>query len=190
MASPVLILGGAECVWDDIDALEAMMGVPWPGPVFVANDMGCSAAVCPPAHKGRRWTGRVDGWCTLHAEKMTGWKAQRKAAGLPDGYVTWSSVKRDVIDRNFQGATGGSSGLYDTWAALMGAHYPRAVLCGVAMDGQKNTFSGREWNSYKRYRKGWEREMAVLKPRVRSMSGWTREMFGAPTVEWLGLAFL
>jgi len=159
-----------------------MLGEPWPGVVVVVNDAGFRASV-----DGRIWDRPVHHWATLHAEKLGGWMAQRKAAGLPDGYQTWSSVKRTVVQNHFNGLTGGSSGLYAVSVALQALKHPRILLCGVPMNLSRNAFSGQDWHSYKRYRKGWEREREWLAPRVRSFSGWTREMFGAPTRQWVSL---
>lgn len=177
-----LVLGGGENVWDDIDRLEELMGEPWPGAVFVCNDMGYKKG-----HNGRVWDRRVDHWATLHAEKLGGWQRMRKDAGLPGGFETWSSVRRTVVRNHFQGWTNGSSGLYAVSVALKGVGHPRVILCGIPMDRRKNSFSGREWASYSRYVKGWTTRLEELRGRVRSLSGWTRATFGAPSIEWIGL---
>jgi hypothetical protein len=39
--------------------------------------------------------------------------------------------------------------------------------------------------AYESYRKGWERKLPDIKDRVRSMSGWTKELLGKPTKGWL-----
>jgi len=177
-----LVLGGGQCVWDDIDALEALMGEPWPGVVLVCNDMGYKEG-----HSGRRWDRPIHHWCTLHAEKLQGWQNQRRNAGLPKIEETWSSVRRTVVKNHFQGITGGSSGLYTVSVALFALGYPRVVTCGIPMDATKNTFSARDWTSFKRYKLGWERDINRLKGRVRSMSGWTAQVLGRPTVDWIGI---
>lgn len=179
-----LVLGGAACVWDDVDALEAMLGHPWPGVVIVVNDMGYK-----PGHSGRIWDRPVHHWATLHAEKLAAWKRMRQQAGLDMGLLTWSSVRRTVVDRHFQGVTNGSSGLYGVTVALKGLGHPRAIGCGVPMDGRANTFSGRDWAYHVRYRKGWADNEDWLRRRFRAMSGWTRQTFGAPTVDWIGLVY-
>ena len=177
-----LVLGGAECVWDDVDALEALMGGPWPGAVFVCNDMAYKQG-----HNGRRWEAPVHHWCTLHAEKLQAWKGMRKQAGLRPIPETWSSVRRTVVKNHFKGFTRGSSGLYTASVALLACHHPRVVACGLPMDASMNTFSGKDWTSCNRYRRGWQAEHAKLKGRVRSFSGWTARTFGVPTVDWIGL---
>lgn len=177
-----LILGGAKCVWDDIDKLEDIMGEPWPGVVIVVNAMGYA-----PGHNGRIWDRPVHHWATLHAEKMAGWKRIRRDAGLPGGYQTWSSVRRTVVDHHFTGLTGGSSGLYGWHVGVNGLRHPRGVLCGIPMDGSQNSFSGKEWKQHRRYLRGWQRDMKTLDGRTKSFSGWTRSVFGAPTMDWISL---
>lgn len=179
-----LVLGGAECVWDDIDALEAMLGHPWPGVVIVVNDMGYKAG-----HNGRVWDRPVHHWATLHAEKLAQWRSQRSKAGLPGRPITWSSVRRTIVDRHFQGWADGSSGLYAVSVALLGLRHPRVVGCGIPLDQRANTFSGREWRSCQRYRRGWNTHAKQIRGRFRSMSGWTRQQFGAPSVDWIGLVY-
>src|SRR5688572_6460764 len=53
-----LLLGGADCVWDDVNALESMLGSTWPGIVIAVNDIGAM------------WPRRLDHWCSLHMENM------------------------------------------------------------------------------------------------------------------------
>jgi len=180
-----LVLGGAECLWEDLARLENLLGGrPWPGDVLACNDVGYKRG-----DDGRLYEGPLDHWCTLHAEKLGGWKRKREAAGLSRGYQTWSSVRREVVQHHFTGWTSGSSGLYTVSVALKALKYPRVVLCGVPMDATRNTFSDRAWTSHKRYRRGWEGEKEYLKPRVRSFSGWTASVFGEPTVDWIGLVY-
>jgi hypothetical protein len=179
---PVLVLGGGSSLWDDVDALEELIGVPWPGVVIAVNDAGYKKSTT-----GRIWDRPLHHWATLHAEKMAGWKGQREAAGLPGGFQTWSSVRRQVIQNHFSGITNGSSGLYGVTVGLMALRHDRAIACGIPMDASPNTFSGRDWRAHSRYRRGWTQAEAQLMGRVKSMSGWTRKVFGAPTREWIGL---
>lgn len=186
-----LVIGGAECVWDDVDALEAMVGR-WSGLVLAVNDVACKRD----ERTGRCWPRRIDHFCTLHAEKVAGWKRQRRelVASLGrspdwDFYETWSCGKRAPVDRHFTGMTGGSSGLYAVSVALhLGCE--RVVLAGVPVDARRNAFRNEtEWKAYRRYTDGWVGRDRVPLPqlaeRVRSMSGWTRSLLGAPTPGWI-----
>lgn len=82
----------------------------------------------------------------------------------------------------------GSSGLYAVQAAMdRGAS--GIVLCGVPMDKRPHLGGERKswWqNQCPNYARDWSgKAYNDLKHRVRSMSGWTRELLGPPTVEWL-----
>ena len=70
---------------------------------------------------------------------------------------------------------------YSGSSALLGVKvgfrlgYRKMILCGVPLVDQK----------YIGYRRGWLFVMDLIKDNVRSMSGWTRQVFGEPTEEWI-----
>ncbi len=73
----------------------------------------------------------------------------------------------------------GSSSLLGTLAGLkMG--YRKIILCGCPLQGAND-----QNHSYEIYRDGWRAQYDKIRDYVRSMSGWTRELLGAPTEEWL-----
>lgn len=163
-----LVLGGAGSVWDDI---ETALDLGEYDMVVACNDIG--------AH----WPGRLDHWVSLHPDRLPGWEAWRIKRGLPFGYVTWghrphSAVKRSTPD------WGGSSGLLAAKVALeQGA--TRVVLAGVTMSGQAGHFVRKApWQAASGFQKAWTRNRDAL-ANVRSVSGWTRELLGAPSAEWL-----
>jgi hypothetical protein len=41
------------------------------------------------------------------------------------------------------------------------------------------------WGGYDTYRDAWMENFEVLRGVVRSLSGWTRELLGAPDEEWI-----
>ncbi|TES88913.1 MAG: hypothetical protein E3J94_07300 [Desulfobacteraceae bacterium] len=79
----------------------------------------------------------------------------------------------------------GNSALFATEACL-GMGYKRIVLAGCPMNRSGHWYapyySGPEWTNeaYER----WER-LEETKPPIKSMSGWTKKLFGEPTKEWL-----
>jgi len=84
---------------------------------------------------------------------------------------------------------GGSSGLFAVLGALE-LGYDQLILCGVTMDGKKkhDPTAGQLIDAtcpYDSYRPGWYKVQAQIKDKVRSMSGWTAELLGKPTREWL-----
>ena len=70
---------------------------------------------------------------------------------------------------------------YSGSSALLGVKvgfrlgYRKMILCGVPLLDEK----------YIGYRRGWLFVMDLIKDNVRSMSGWTKQIFGEPDEEWL-----
>ena len=56
-----LVLGGASCLWKDLQALGEMLDGRWPYMVLAVNDSG--------------WAYRfpIDHWVSLHCEKFEVW---------------------------------------------------------------------------------------------------------------------
>ena len=162
-----LVLGGGLCVWKDAEAALALFE---PDAVIAINDM------IP------RWPGPIDYACSLHDDKIARWKASRPGNKL---YQVWSRKRSKGIDR-VTNDWGGSSGLY-ACKILMQEGFDRIVLAGVPMvPAEKNVARNQVWNAAKSYRKAWERH-AEIKQFVRSISGWTKDLLGYPTPEWLGV---
>lgn len=175
-------LGGARGVWDDLLAWEAMYGRPWDGLVVCCNDVG--------AH----WPRQMHHWCTLHPEKFAAWEALRRQQNLPLRYETWSRIQRPrnavAVHHAIQPWGGGSSGMLAVQVAVeLGC--TRVVMCGIPMDDgphftESAEFSLKQhWKAVAGHWKAWVRGTARMLGRVRSMSGRTRELLGAPTIAWL-----
>lgn len=167
-----LCVGGAACVWDDLAALERLVGGAWPGPIIACNDIG---TLLPD----------LDHWATLHAAKLPQWRQARAENGHPSHYETWSCENRTSVDHHWDHWTKGSSGFYELGVALEGLGRDRAILAGIPMDAGKHAFRQTPWNAYRIYTRTWSDSAEGLRGRVASMSGWTRELFGAPTREFL-----
>lgn len=128
---------------------------------------------------------------TLHPEEMAWRRARRERYGYPGGFETWTRpVPRGLehltapVDHLIDGWGGGSSGFLAVGVAReLGL---RAVLCGVPMDARPHVGrTGAPWNGHASYLGPWTERQAALAPHVRSLSGWTRELFGAPDPAWL-----
>jgi hypothetical protein len=174
-----IIVGGAECVWHDLDHAGVLLGVR-PRTVIVCNDMiaeypyACIAV-------------------TLHTPKLQpskrhgkGWLAERAEHSYPAPTQVWANrLDRHLGVTNVTEDWGGSAGLFGVAVALrLGCD--RVLLCGVPMRAEAGHFVRKTpWDQCKSYVKHWERRVG-LKPVVRSMGGWTAEQFGGPTEEWLG----
>jgi hypothetical protein len=175
-----LILGGAACLWEDVGAALTLLGAPpateneasWPaGPVIATNEAGAA------------WAGCLDHWVTRHPEKLGTWQALRRVRGYPDGYEVcsnqaWSGV--DVVIAPW----GSTSGLLAV-ARARGLGVRRAVLCGIPMTVTAHFFDAKPWRNAGNAWRGWAANEHKMRGWVRSMSGRTRDMLGAPTLRWL-----
>ena len=166
-----LVLGGANSLEKDkAQALELFE----PHLIIACN------------HAGRDEVGRVDHWVTMHPDLMPMWLAARKAAGRPAPGKLWHARHRPSgLDSTQIESWGGSSGLLCVAVAFeLGVQ--RIVLAGVPM---RKTFDHYDklgpWNEAREYWPRWEFHRPKMVDRVRSCSGWTQELLGSPTREWL-----
>ena len=171
-----LVIGGAACVWDDLAGARELFT---PDIVIAANTIAIEIE-------------RVDHWVSYHPGKFAGWLERRRKRGFADPAL-WAhqSVKPgpDIKEVEFEK---GTSGLLATIIALRNLQAERIVLAGVPMTPEP-FFDGPDGHSKKwvhhlenRYRGHWLEAVPELVPVVRSMSGFTQELLGAPTREWLG----
>lgn len=179
-----LVLGGAANVWEDVE--EALELGEYAG-VVTCNDVTA------------RWPGEIEACVSMHAESWPRWLSARAKRPLPApkrvvGHLefTKSALKRpdvvtDWVDWRLPGQTeNGSSGLFALKVALVDLGFDRAVLCGVPMDAERaHFFDPRQWQGAMAHRGGWTQALPAIRDRARSMSGWTRELLGAPAPDWL-----
>lgn len=106
-------------------------------------------------------------WFSWHSPELIGWAEKRPGARLHTTYqhdgVELHSVKRPY----------GSSTMAAIQVMLECFGYHKAVLAGCPQDGP-----------YRRFCSEWD-QLHDLKHRIRSMSGYTKQLFGTPTREWL-----
>jgi hypothetical protein len=175
-----LVLGGSASVWDDAaEALHLFR----PDVITAVNDIGT------------RWAGRIDLFCTLHHEKMSGWRAARAARGflpaaLHIGHEAAPGIDQ-IKDYRWPGMNAsGSSGLYAV-KLLMDSGVDRIVLAGVPMDpAGAHFFDAARWEEVASFWQAWLDQAPRLQGIVKSMSGRTQTLLGAPTAKWLGAAAL
>lgn len=179
-----LVLGSAECVWRDADAALELFR---PDAIYACNDIGA------------RWPGPLDVWCTLHPEHFARWLAQRARRGHAPAAQIVSHLEltkekhRFNVDRlapyrwpESEGqSASGSSGLFAAKLAQDDGH-DRIVLAGIPMTREAgNIARAGAWHEREHFVRGWELALPRIRARVRSMSGWTQQLLGSPTPEWL-----
>lgn len=167
-----LLLGGARCLHADMaGALELFT----PTLIIACN------------HAGRDHPGHVDHWVSIHVEQFPRWMKEREALGHAPAGQLWTGGHRSAIpglDVNRAPNWGGSSGLVMVTAGLA-LECERMVLCGVPLDPEEAHYDDAErWRDAGNYRRGWTTHADEMNS-VRSCSGWTRKLLGAPTREWL-----
>jgi hypothetical protein len=181
-----LIVGGGTHVRADVARALALFK---PDLTIAINDMGAL------------WRHRLDHWVTLHPLKMPRWLMMRRLRGLDMSFQLWtdkhemkvppeqkrakSFLPYDFKFKMFEDyRSSGLSGLYAVKVALH-LNATRIVLAGVPMD-QSGHVLGRKghWISAHRL-PAWRLKADAMRPCVRSMSGWTCELLGVPTLEWI-----
>lgn len=165
----LIALGGAGCAWDDLKEAQTLCP---------------SADVGAVNEAGRDYSGHLSLWCSLHAEKMGNWQRQRERKGLNTDYIACSNKAHfDArVDLLTNEVWSGSSGLFLCQVAVIKFGYTHVICCGIPIDERPHYFDKKEWGGVSRYRRGWIEAMQQpeLKGKVRSMSGWTRELCGFP----------
>jgi len=169
-----LILGGADCLKADMAAALALFT---PSVIIAVNNAGFD-------HPGP-----VDHWVTMHPDKMPSWIRKRRANGYPDAGTLWRPRHRtqagELDWREFP-SWGGSSGLAACVVAVKALEI-RAVLAGVPMQPERAHYDDpKRWNDCQHYLSNWKTWLPHMQGRIKSMSGWTRELLGAPDQVWLG----
>lgn len=151
-----------------------------------------------------RLLNRVDVWCTLHPEKLEGWREDARIRGLDLSQTLFFVPELDADDIavimkgkgyandwiphwwrwNGHGSdSSGSSGLFAVGVAFsLGCE--KVLLAGVPMDKQRHWNGTEPWADRDRFAAAWSAVKHRLEGRVRSLSGWTRELLGGPDEQW------
>lgn len=170
-----IVLGGADCVWDDLASLGNLADT---ADIIAVNDSGYA------------YEGEIKYWVSLHPEKFKIWEPMRAARTKETNYIKIGYAKQgkdkrqelsDEYTQNWRNAQGvelsGSSGLFAAKVALEKG-YDEIILCGVPMDCRTNIHRGKQWAEFKNYTAAWEAFKDKLLGKVRSQSGWTKNLLG------------
>lgn len=165
--NPLVITGSAPCVNADIASVPGVCGFDYMVIGFAAA--GMHTIYCKYM-------------ATYHPTEIPDIKKRREAIGGNTDYTVISHIATpgvDIIEPLLPGERSGSSALLGAQAAIK-LGYNRIVLCGCPLTGEND-----KKGSYESFRVGWTQKKKYLNDRVRSMGGWTQELLGAPTQEWL-----
>jgi hypothetical protein len=122
-------------------------------------------------------------WVTLHPEQYEQDREQREKLGLPVPSAVWSNIVAPGF--HYAADKGGSSALLAVFIALEAYAADRIILAGVPLTPTPYFNKLGDLEGVTRYRDAWLRVSRQLGPHVRSMSGWTRELFGYPHHNWI-----
>lgn len=174
-----IVLGGGPGVW--LEAAEALEIIPeGGGHLYIATNR---AGVVAP---------RVDHWVSFHVDHFPKWIEEREARNQEVTAQLWTAERRKtpvgMDDATIKRAENwaGSSGLLAVTVALEHLGCDRVICAGVPLDQEQGHFDDpKPWRDAVNYRIGWTRSLAKMAGRVRSMSGWTMQLLGAPSEDWL-----
>ncbi len=181
-----LVVGGAPCVWGDVDEAKRL----------------CSFdAVYCVKQAGIHWPISFDIWVTLHPEHMDEFEAERHGLGLPNGYEIVAPPPEELgshggkgrigrrVSYKFDGGGSASSGIYAAKVALDDGF--DVVLAGVPLDDSghflpltTNNYGQRRGDIWSKrpdaFITEFNRALSHLMGRVKSMSGYTMKVLGKP----------
>lgn len=152
----------------------------------------------------------LDVWVTLHPEAMDDYEAQRNNFGLPDGYEIVAPPSNELGSHGSKGritrrvsylwpgsdsSASASSGIYGAKVALHDG-FDKVILAGVPMSPEAGHFKpesktvsgqvrGKVWTGHGAFVVGFNEAVPHLIGKVKSMSGHTQQVLGAPNAEWL-----
>lgn len=178
-----LVIGCAEGVWDDVRK---------------ARDLCAFDAIYCVKLAGVHYRGGCFTWVGLHPEFMADYKRQRSELGHHSQFETvappdselGTAGKNMKVDRRVSYRYPGmnssaSSGGYGAKVALDDG-FQRVVLAGIPMIKEAKHFTrGKDWLQREAFTKGFQQSVPFFAGRVKSMCGWSQELLGAPSVEWL-----
>lgn len=145
------------------------------------------------------WLKNFNYWVTLHPEKLRMWETMadmRRRPACPRFVPDLNDSDRSEVMKSEEYSPewrrlswdrgGGNSGSTGLFAISVAIHlgYGRVILAGVPMDSQPKLNQFTPWSDRERFLPAWNAAKVEMKERVRSMSGWTRELLGGPDMRW------
>ncbi len=128
---------------------------------------------------------RIKHAVSVHPTRLPGWLNQRcyRKYNLPA--TVWSNGQGNGVSNIIPDEWRGSSGMYAVKVGLE-IGYNKIILCGVPMQADAGHYVRKQpWNQCEWFIDKWARYCPQFADKVCSMSGYTRELLGGPTHEWL-----
>jgi len=133
----------------------------------------------------------VHHWVSYHIERMPRELTMRAKLGLPPPQFLWTyhgvKAPRLPIPVCYIKIRGGSSGLLGAFVGMKVCD--RAVLCGIPLDPTSAHYHsrkhGKAWQEAVLYQAHWRNMQKYMQGKVMSMSGYTMQLLGQPTEDWV-----
>ena len=178
MNKVALIVGCAPCWEDDLNRFKTICS---------EFDVFAIGLDCP-------YKEEIKYFVTYHIEDIEAYKRKKtgdyKIISHTNDFIKYSRERRkkpkwanttvDIVYPHEKPS--GSSSLLGAKAALFKLGYDKVVLVGCPMD-VGNVENKKK--SYTVFQKGWLYFKKDLIGKVKSMSGWTKDLLGEPTKEWI-----
>ena len=182
-SGPAVVMATGWTVWDDLERFDP---VARKCAVVAVNNMIL------------HWKARVHHGVSLHAEEPPLWRLLRGQYGCDAGHTHTHAYREsrdpripncDYIWKIRGSALAGTSTLFAVAVALA-LGYSRIVVAGAPLDGKRHFYDspGVECKQFAStsVRQEWQNAQThVFQDRVRSLSGWTRELLGEPADSWI-----
>lgn len=173
LSAVALVIGGSPTVWSELEQARALVG-------------DRDALIVATNHAGRLYEGDIDAWVTLHPELFAPWREERAEKALNTDYrsLVYDGRKKVPDTEIYRQRWNGSSGLFAAQLAIDVLGCAGVILCGVPLEREAGHFHAPGlWHMADHYRDGMRQAKAEGAP-IRSMSGWTADLFGRPDEEW------
>lgn len=167
----LIVLGGGRCVWDDWQKLKAQN---YSGSLMAVNDIG-------------QWLDNIEHWVSLHPANFRHWIGLKRLHGAHShDCLTHTNEPSEGIRVSWELRPAAEfSGFFAIQVGLL-LGYEQIVVCGVPMDGTGHFF-GAPWetgehndpNVKKSFRNN-AQNCPEMMTRTRGVSGYVKELFGAP----------
>lgn len=160
MKSRAIVMGAAQCLFDDLSIAKHLRA-----DRVVVNRVGCM------------YSGRIHHWVSVHPDYFWAWKKVRSDKGWNQDYTTWGHLPWVHVDKH-SNQYGGSSGMFGATVALE-CGYEEVILCGIPLEmSEGHLYDNRldQLGLFEQYKGAWVQHLDKLVPRVRSLSGWTRQL--------------
>ena len=157
-----LVVGSAACVWSDLEKFGDQAAS-----VIAVNRMIVD-------YPGKLW-----GAASFHEDLAAAWK--RESQRPVTLYCPTAANGVEVVVPHGNDRWHGTSALYAVQIALEFGKADRVVLAGCPLDDSDHIYQTSNLREYlEEYRAGWVAMLPVIRGIVTSLSGWTRELLGAP----------